>query len=156
MLVETPARESGPRSEPSPPAILLGGSANAVSVARSLAAAGVHVTAVGHSASPVRHSRACARFVDLGREDGVQGRWLRWLAGAPAGAVLLPCDDDALEMLVTHRPTLTRVGLRVFEAADEVALDMLDKDRTYVIARALGIDAPQTVTVHSPAGLAAV
>ena len=71
-----------------------------MSVARSLAAAGVHVTALGHSASPVRHSRACARFVDLGREDGVQDRWLRWLAGAPAGAVLLPCDDDALELLV--------------------------------------------------------
>ena len=33
---------------------------------------------------------------------------------------------------------------------------MLDKDRTYVIARALGIDAPHTVTVRSAAGLAAV
>jgi predicted ATP-grasp superfamily ATP-dependent carboligase len=156
MLVESAARGTTPRAQPLPPAIVLGGSANAVSVARSLAAAGVHVTALGHAGSPVRHSRACARFVDLGRGDGVQGRWLRWLAGGPAGAVLLPCDDDALELLVTHRPTLLHLGLRVFEAADTVALDMLDKDRTYEIARAIGVDAPRTVTVHSAAGLASI
>ena len=49
----------------------------------------------GPQREPVRHSRACACFVDLGRGDGVQACWLRWFAGAPARAVLLPCDDDA-------------------------------------------------------------
>src|SRR5215207_10231111 len=145
MLVETPAREPLPRPAASPPAILLGGSANTVSVARALAATGVRVVAAGHDASPVRHSRACTAFVDLGREDGLQERWLRWLLAEAAPGVLLPCDDDALELLVTRRRVLSHAGHRVFEADDAVALDMLDKRRTYAIARAIGIEAPRTV-----------
>jgi predicted ATP-grasp superfamily ATP-dependent carboligase len=141
----------GPRDDSNPPAVLLGGSANAVSVARSLWAAGVPVVALGHSDSPVRHSRACDVFVDLGREDGVQQRWLRWLDDGPHGAVLLPCEDDGLELIVTHRRRLARLGYRLVEADDAVARDMLDKNRTYELARGLGIPAPRTLTVRTMA-----
>ena len=151
MLLRDDERARGPRDEPNPPAVLLGGSANAVSVARSLCAAGVPVVALGHAGSPVRHSRACATFVDLGREDGVQERWLRWLEDGPRGAVLLPCDDDSLELVVTRRRELTALGYRLVEADDAVARDMLDKNRTYELARGLGIPAPRTVTVRTMA-----
>jgi D-aspartate ligase len=145
------------RSALRPPAVLLGGTANAVSVARSLCAAGVEVIALGNGASPVRHSRGCARFVDLGREEGVQERWLRWLLDdGPWGAVVLPCDDDGLELVVRHRRTLVELGYLPIEADDGVVLDMLDKNRTYALARELGIDAPQTFTVRTPADVDAI
>ena len=86
MLLHADERARGPHAGSNPPAVLLGGSANAVSVARSLWAAGVPVVALGHADSPVRHSRACDAFVDLGRDDGVQQRWLRWLQDGPRGA----------------------------------------------------------------------
>jgi D-aspartate ligase len=151
MLLRADERARSPHDGSNPPAVLLGGSANAVSVARSLWAAGVPVVALGHADSPVRHSRACDAFVDLGREDGVQERWLRWLEDGPRGAVLLPCEDDGLELIVRHRRRLTRLGYRPIEADDAVARDMLDKNRTYALARELGIPAPRTVTVRTMA-----
>ena len=42
---------------PLPPAILLGGEANAVSVARSLGRDGIKVYAIGATTSPVKFSR---------------------------------------------------------------------------------------------------
>jgi D-aspartate ligase len=145
------------RSASNPPAVLLGGTANAVSVARSLSAAGVEVIALGNGGSPVRHSRACTRFVDLGREEGVQDRWLGWLLDdGPWGAVVLPCDDDGLELVVRNRRALAELGYVLIEADDGVVLDMLDKTRTYALAAELGIDAPQTFTVRTPADVDAI
>jgi D-aspartate ligase len=145
------------RSASNPPAVLLGGTANAVSVARSLSAAGVEVVALGNGGSPVRRSRACARFVDLGREDGVQDRWLAWLLDdGPWGAVVLPCDDDGLELVVRNRRALEELGYVLIEADDGVVLDMLDKNRTYALAGELGIDAPQTFTVRTRADVDAI
>ena len=46
------------------------------------------------------------------------------------------------------------LGLRVFEAADTVALDMLDKDRTYVIARARSASTPRTRSLSAAPPLA--
>jgi predicted ATP-grasp superfamily ATP-dependent carboligase len=135
-----------------PPAILLGGSFNAVSVARSLAAAGVPVDAVGDVRSPVRRSRACRRFADLGPEGDVQARWLDWLLHDGArGAVVLPCDDDGVELIGRHRSALTDRGYVAFDADDRVMLDMLDKARTYELARGLHIATPRTVAVHTAA-----
>jgi D-aspartate ligase len=156
MLLPDSARAAGPRDHDTPPAVLLGGTANAVSVARSLAAAGVCVVALGNAGSPVRRSRSCALFVDLGREDGVQDRWLDWLAEGPGGAVVLPCDDDGLELVATHRRRLTALGYLPIEADDRVALEMLDKNRTYELARRIGIPAPRTVTVRTAADVDAV
>ena len=131
-----------------PPAVILGGAANAVSVARSLGAAGVDVHAIGTDRSAVRYSRHCSHFVDLGGEGDVQARWLEWLAGGPAGAVLLACDDDALELVARNRMQLVGMGYRPFEADDETVLAMLDKDRTYALARQIGVPVPRTSTVR--------
>jgi D-aspartate ligase len=140
-----------------PPAVIVGGKANAVSVARSLLEAGVEVYALGDDSSPVRHSRACAVFADLGGGAQVQERWLEWLASrGPRGAVLLPCNDDALEMIARNRRQLTGLGYLPFEVNDEVALAMLDKARTYALARAIGVTSPRTLTIRGEADVAAV
>jgi predicted ATP-grasp superfamily ATP-dependent carboligase len=118
-------------------------------VTRSLGEAGVPVYALGGSDDAVRWSRGCTAFVPLGREPGMQERWLEWLRSAPAGSVILPCEDEALELIAKHRPMLLELGLVPFEADDEVLLAMLDKSRTYELAREIGIEAPLSFNVHT-------
>lgn len=95
--------------------------------------------------------------MDLGAGEGVQDRWLEWLRSgdAPAGAVLVPCNDDGLELIARHREELEARGLRPAEAGDDGVLAMLDKDRTREIALAAGIPAPRSVIVSSPGELEA-
>lgn len=139
-----------------PPAVIIGGSLNVVSVARSLDRAGIPVHALGSSKSAVRHSRSCGGFTDIGSGAGVQERSLDWLTRrGPRGAVLLPCDDDGLELIARHRTELCELGYLPFEADDEVVLAMLDKDRTYERARRIGVPVPRTVSVRSESDLAA-
>lgn len=128
--------------------MILGGGPIAVPVARSLRRAGARTYALGYVSDPVRHSRFCDEFVDLGSGEGVQERWLAWLleGGAP-GAVVLPCNDDALEMVARNRPALRGHGYRPIEADDEVVLAMLDKERTYALAREAGVPAPRVALV---------
>jgi D-aspartate ligase len=132
-----------------PPAVILGGGGTALPVARSLGRAGVPVYALGSQQDPVRFSRGCAKFVRLGRERGMQDRWLEWLRSAPVGSVVLPCEDEGLELIARNRELLLELGLVPFEADDEVLLAMLDKHETYRLAAQIGIEAPLSFTVHT-------
>lgn len=138
-----------------PPAILLGGGANALSLARSLRAHGIRVVAPAEPTSDVRYSRFC-EWVPLPPGPDIIGRWLRWLTDgddhAPRGAVLLPCGDDALELIVKHRRTL-QPHFRIYEANDEVLAAMLDKASTYILAKKAGIPAPEMWIVNTPQDL---
>jgi predicted ATP-grasp superfamily ATP-dependent carboligase len=136
-----------------PPAVVFGGLTNALSVVRGLGEIGVEVHAVGPEYSPVRASRYCRSFTVVSGEDP-QRQLLSWLRSqAPAGAVLLPCDDDSLELLARRRAELCGIGLRPARANDEALVDMLDKERTYEIARACGVGAPRTVLLRAQADL---
>lgn len=140
-----------------PPAIVLGGDANAVSVARHLSRAGIAVYALGSGhADPVRYSRHRRAYVRFQAGAEIQRRWLQWLereAPALGGAVLLPCNDEGLELIAGSRGRLVELGYRPFEADDQVLAAMLDKRRTYAIARAVGVPAPRTVTLSDPASV---
>ncbi len=137
------------RSATSPPAVILGGGGTALPVARSLGDAGIPVYALGSERDPVRHSRRCTNFISLGREPGMQERWLEWLRSAPAGSVVLPCEDEALDLIARNRGMLLDLGLVPFEANDEVLLAMLDKHETYRLCAKLGIEAPLSFEVHT-------
>jgi D-aspartate ligase len=133
-----------------PPAVLLGGETIAVSAARSLAAAGVQVYALGDATDPVSRSRACHEFVEVGSKKGVQERYMTWLRDhAPPGAVVIPCDDDGIELIARGRARLEELGLRPIEGNDEALLGMLDKDRTYELCREIGVHCPRTETVST-------
>ncbi|MER3410964.1 MAG: ATP-grasp domain-containing protein, partial [Thermoleophilia bacterium] len=62
-----------------PPVALLGGSANAVSVARSLGRMGVQVHAVADRRTQVSFSRFCSSFTVAGAPASVYHAWLDWL-----------------------------------------------------------------------------
>jgi D-aspartate ligase len=136
-----------------PPAILVGGQASTLSVARSLGAAGIEVAVVAEArTSPVRHSRHCGRFLDVPGGPDLQERWLERLLELPPG-VVLPCTDEALELVARRRAELVTAGHFVYDCDDELALAMLDKERTYALAREAGIRAPRTAPVADAAGL---
>jgi D-aspartate ligase len=141
-----------------PSAVLVGGLANALSVARALAAADISVTMLGRNLrGTIGRSRAVRRYVPF-PEAELQHSWLEWLereAPQMTGAVLLPCDDDGLELLARNRGRLEEAGYRPWKADDDVVLTMLDKSRTYAVARELGVPVPRTVTLSSEEDVAA-
>jgi predicted ATP-grasp superfamily ATP-dependent carboligase len=91
--------------------------------------------------------------------DDIAERWFQYLQrfeAALSGAVLVPCSDDGLEFVAQHRDALTNVGYRPFKANDEAVLDMLDKGRTYEIARKVGVPVPRADPVSSLEALRAL
>jgi len=134
-----------------PCALLIGGDQMAVSAARSIAGIGAEIHAAGDVEDPIRWSRVCRSFALIPRGPGMSDRYLEWLERGPRGAVLLPCDDESLELVARHRPTLETWGYRPVEADDEVLLAMLDKERTYELSRAANIPTPRTMTLRSRA-----
>lgn len=97
----------------------------------------------------VRNARAWSFFEGA---DDMDKRWLQYLresAEVLSGSVLLPCCDDGLEFLALRRGTLADLGYRPVKANYEAVMDMLDKARTYEIARKAGVAAPDTVLISS-------
>ncbi|HWM54248.1 MAG TPA: hypothetical protein VNO20_02515 [Solirubrobacterales bacterium] len=139
-----------PRNVSDPPAIVLGGTVTALSVARSLWDAGIQVHVLDRRDSPARVSRHRTSFVDVGGPD-MQDRMLDWLDTAPDGAVVLAGSDDGLELIARHGAELAQRGLRPMEADGEVLLTMLDKQRTYELADAHGIGTPNTIALRTAA-----
>jgi D-aspartate ligase len=142
-----------PTHPDSPPAVLLGDTGSAVSIARSLGRVGIPVYVLGSGGSSLpAASRYCTAFVELGGGEGVTQRWLDWLEqDGPSGAVLLPPGDEGVELIVRHSERLEELGYRLPETAGEVSLAMLDKTRTYELAREVGIPCPRTWQVRSEA-----
>ena len=131
-----------------PPAILLGGGVVALSVARGLSQIGIPVVGLGHGEDPLRHSRCRAEFVDTGSGEGVQGRWLDWLHAHPVGGAIIPCNDEALELIARNRGPLKARGHAPAVADDEVVMAMLDKAQTAELAEAAGVHVPRTAIVE--------
>ena len=78
------------------PAIVLGGSQNALSVARNLSRQGIEVVAVNYPYEAIRFSRH-ARYIKLGG-DGSPKAWEEFLLGQESkcisGGVLFPYSDE--------------------------------------------------------------
>jgi len=134
-----------------PPVILLGGTANALSVAWTLGRRGIPVYALAPVGAPIRDSRY-SRWIPLHQNGDPQGEWLEWLMGGAAvalqGAVLLPCGDDGVELTARHRAQLA-ARYRLIEGKDEILLAMLDKASTYAWASRVGVPAPAACPVRS-------
>lgn len=145
MRVPAPAvdaRRAAARGRPGPPpAVILGGGANAVSVARSLGRAGVPVFALCEPGAPVRHSRFC-RAVDVpGGEDAWAGFLLGPASDPLRGAAVLSCSDAGIELIARHREALA--GRFLLDDSNPAAqLAMLNKLDTYQAALEAGVPTP--------------
>jgi len=136
------------------PLLLLGGLAHALSITRSLGRRGVPIIYLGNRSSATTFSRHLAEFVEvdeLAPDSFMEG--LRRPA-TPRG-VVLPLGDRGNECVAHHRDEMEDLGYVVIEANDSAMLDMLDKQRTYEIARKADVKAPKTVVLTDPSGVAA-
>lgn len=139
-----------------PPVILLGGEANALSIARSLAADGVAVHLID-GLPPVRRSRAI-RPIAMSPASGPT-EWADYLLGPRSdglrGAVLLAGSDAGVQLLALHRGELAERFLLDI-SNPKAQLCMLDKLCTYETARAAGVPTPKFWPISSPGQLDAL
>ena len=119
-------------SATSPPAVILGGGGTALPVARSLGDGrhpGVRAREPARPGAPLAalHARSLPRAASPAcRSGGWSG-----CAARPSGSVVLPCEDEGIDLIARNRDMLLDLGLVPFEADDEVLLAMLDKHETY-------------------------
>src|SRR5215469_9244439 len=90
-----------------PPAIILGGSANALSIVRSLSGARIPCYAINYPQASVRYSRFC-EWIDVPKAPGtIPESWAAYLLGDESnhlrGAALLAASDEAIELIASHR-----------------------------------------------------
>jgi D-aspartate ligase len=139
------ANPVGPAARTPPPAIIVGGEANAVSIARSLGRAGVKVYALNEPDAPVRFSRFC-QSIPLSWGQSNPAGWARYLLGpdsdALRGAVLLAASDTAIEVLLRHREELAKKFI-LDDSEPAAQQSMLDKLATYRLAVAAGVRTPR-------------
>jgi predicted ATP-grasp superfamily ATP-dependent carboligase len=129
-----------------PPAIILGGDHNALSIARSLGAAGIEVYAINYPHADVRYSRFC-KWINLPESVAIAPEsWAAYLLGPESdhlrGAVLLAASDEAIELIAEHRQALSaKFTLDLSNPAAQLC--MLDKLCTYRAAEAAGVPTPR-------------
>jgi len=129
-----------------PPAIVLGGSANALSIVRSLGRAGVTCYAICNPQGEVKYSRFC-KWIDVSKTPGtVPESWAAYLLGHESnhlrGAVLLAASDEAIELIAEHRQALSE-KFRLDLSNPKAQLCMLNKLCTYEAAQRAGVPTPR-------------
>jgi D-aspartate ligase len=162
-----PATRPAPRPSPAlpqfpgnlPPVIVLGGRANALSVARQIGRLGAAVYALNEPGAFVGYSRYC-RQIDLSLGEGGMARsWEDFLLGPASagfrGAVLLACSDEGIELLAARREALAE-RYRLDDSNPAAQLAMLNKLATYRAAVEAGVPTPRFWVAETPADLEAI
>jgi predicted ATP-grasp superfamily ATP-dependent carboligase len=143
--VEQKCRELPMPKNGLPPVVLLGGDANALSVARSLDKLGATVYALGERGSCARHTRHC-RWITAPAAESPEAAWAAYLLGPESdhliGAVVLACSDAGIQMIAHNRDALL-LRYRLDESDPDAQLAMLDKLGTYRSALAAGVPTPR-------------
>lgn len=125
--------------------ILIGGGANALSVARSLGREGIKVYVLNHATEYVTHSRY-AEWVPMPAAEAFEETWANYLLGPESehlrGAVLLSCSDVGIEVLAKHREALAE-KFTLDESNPDAQRCMLNKLCTYRVAVAAGVPTPR-------------
>jgi predicted ATP-grasp superfamily ATP-dependent carboligase len=140
------------------PAIVLGGSHGALSVARCLGRRGIPVHAVNRADSPVlasRHVRPEPIESGAPFAEGAIARLHELAARGLAGSVLLAASDEGIELLLAHRDELAG-RFRLDLCAPDAQRRMLDKRLTYEAAREAGVACPRFWVVGSREELARI
>jgi len=129
-----------------PPAIVLGGTANALSIVRSLGRASISSYAINHPQAEVRYSRFC-KWIDIPKAPGtIAESWAAYLLGRESnhlrGAVLLAASDEAIELIAENRQALSE-RFRLDVSNPKAQLCMLNKLCTYEAAQRAHVPTPK-------------
>ena len=134
-----------------PPAVIVGGGAGALSIARSLGRRGIPVFALNFAHEYVRYCRY-VRWIPRPNGRNTPEGWLEFLLSEESdylrGSVLLAASDAALELFIEHRTELAaRFKLDLMN--EHAQLCMLNKLSTYKAAIEAGVPTPSFLNIRS-------
>lgn len=141
-------------SEKLPHVILLGGKLIALSVVRALGKNNIKCYVIDDPKSIAHYSRYSIgiRHLNINNETYV----LEWLINQGKNAtqkfILISCCDEALKIVTENRKILEEYYI-LQEGNDEITLAMLDKLKTYQLAKSLNIPVPNVWSIDSIADL---
>jgi predicted ATP-grasp superfamily ATP-dependent carboligase len=142
-----------------PPVVVLGGSVNALSVARSLGKRGVTVYLSIEAGRHAMYSRYCARAFPFRHSREAASHWAELLLGRDShrlhGSVVFACNDEAVTFIANHRPELAEHYL-LDDSIPRLQLAMLDKLQTLTLAQQADVGAPRFWQMSGPDDLDAV
>jgi predicted ATP-grasp superfamily ATP-dependent carboligase len=150
-------------SEPAPgnlpPVVILGGSVNALSVARSLGRRGIKVYLSASEGRHVQYSRYCTEAFPVDGTCKAADFWRELLLGPRSerhhGSVIFACNDDAVSFIANQRAELAP-HYRLDCSVPDLQLAMLDKLKTLALAQAVNVGAPRYWQVESSSQLEAI
>ena len=139
-------------------AVVVSGHTMALAVVRALGAAGVPVVVAHYDERDIAHRSRYAtaelRTPDPEREEAPFVRALLEAHKRFGGSVLIPASDESLVALSRHKEALSEY-YAVGCPDGDVTEALIDKARTYALAEACGVRAPQTIVPGSEADLVA-
>jgi predicted ATP-grasp superfamily ATP-dependent carboligase len=146
-------------STSTPPVVILGGSVNALSVARSLGRRGIRIFLSASEGRHVQYSRYCTKAFPFGRHIKGSDFWRDLLLGPRAtelrGSVILVCNDEAVGFVARNRAELAKHYV-LDGSVPELQLAMLDKQKTLALAESVNVHAPRFWQVENAAQLNAI
>lgn len=129
-----------------PGVFILGGQANAVSVARSLGRKGIDCFVSSGRSSPANFSRFVTAAFPVPGDIEAAVFWRKLLLENPTapylGSLIMPCNDDAVEFVAKYRDQLKDAYL-LDDADHDLQLAMLDKEKTIELGKSVGCDIPE-------------
>ena len=136
-----------------PPVLILGGSSNALSIARNLSRRGIDVYLSVQYNSCAAYTRYPKKLFVFKDKKQVSDYWHELLIGKPntslTGSMIFPCSDDGIEFVARHHAVLQERYV-LGDAIPDVHLIMLNKRSTMEKARDAGIPTPTFAVVESP------
>src|SRR4051794_16047555 len=129
-------------------AIVASGSTHALGVVRGLGRRGVPVTVVSYDRRDIATSSRLVRdVIRAPHPDNDEAAFVKVLLEAAhrcPGSLLIPASDAALGSIARNRTTLEDAGLIVASDAAEVTEILLNKAKTFALARSAGVPGPAT------------
>ncbi|TDJ44038.1 MAG: carboxylate--amine ligase [Gammaproteobacteria bacterium] len=140
----------------STPVLVLGGKENALSLVRNLGRHGIPVSVSGPSECWGMSSRYCRKAFRVPRDSSGADYWHELLLGPDSaslhGHILIPCCDYSIDFIAHHTEELAGNYL-LDDAGPDLRLDMLDKQRTLVLAAQAGTAAPKFWNIEADTDL---
>lgn len=139
-----------------PPVLILGGSSNALSVARSLGSRGISVYLSVLNQNCACYTKYAKKLFPIADKKSVSEFWADLMLGPKSaalhGSVLFPCNDDGIEFLANYRKELLQHYI-LDESNPELHLTLLNKRKTMDLTNALGLPTPRFIPVETEADL---
>jgi D-aspartate ligase len=134
-------------------AIVVSGFTHALGVVRSLGRQGVPVAVVSYDERDIAtSSRFVREVIPAPHPDKDEPQFVKALLDAAyqrPGSLLVPASDAALGSIARHKTDLEDAGLIVAVDDQEVSETLLNKAKTFALARCAGIPSPVTYAASS-------